>query len=192
MELHFKAGFWGVRHLIPAYSLFLMCVALPILLLCWKHPCSSSGIPKNPTQAGQTDRQAATAPGQSQGCSAGHSLLLQHHVPLGNLWNSTDWVCPCVIPCKPWEFRFTTPQHHPRSMGCPPHVPALLVALVKSHLHLLNRGSLLDVDELTAVLIRLAKSFRIKVLRKYRMIKIQLWKMQHASCFLFCLAKQRH
>lgn len=84
------------------------------------------------------------------------------------------------------------PSITPGRWGAPHHVPALLVALVKSHLHLLNRGSLLDVDELTAVLIRFAKSFRIKVLRKYRMIKIQLWKMQHASCFLFCLAKQRH
>lgn len=38
------------------------------------------------------------------------------------------------------------------------------------------------IDELTAVLIRFTKSFGIKVLSKYKMIKIQLYEECSVSC----------
>lgn len=126
-------------------------------------------------------------------------------IALTIVWNYMGQVWPSIIPADPmiasWNSGVycTTSSQHP----CRPHTDAGET----HHLHCpffvprcpdketsisRLRGSFMSaVHELTAVLIRFTKSFGIKVLSKYEMIKIQQQqKMQCPLYFLFWLGNQ--
>lgn len=102
---------------------------------------------------------------------------------------------PCRSHVISLKFRYRIPQplasilssalQTPRWCGWPPPICAVLLvpwhADKEASISRLRGGFTLAVDELTAVLIRFTKSLGIKVLSKYKMIKIQLYPKTTAS-----------